>query len=663
MTLAAGQTIGAYRIVEQIGRGGMATVYKAHQAALARYVAVKVLPAYLADDPTFRERFQAEAVTIAKLRHPNILQVFDFGEEAGLHYIVTEFVDGGTLAEQLGKPLPADYVVKVLTPIASAVDYAHAREVLHRDIKPANVLLARDGTPVVSDFGLARMMGSIERLTRTGAVVGTPEYMAPEQASGENAGPPADRYAVAIVAYEMLVGSVPYSADTPLATLIAHLHKPLPLPTARNPLLSPALEAVLLKGLAKDPADRHETAAAFVRALEAAERGLSPSAVAAVQPSVATLPRPEPAPPVAIPLPGAPVAAVSAPAARRGLPLPLLAGAGLLALALAGGAVFALTREGAPPPGPPADTSASRSAVPKGDLIWQAALDGTTGEMNTSKAGDETATAVRTPPGAIELEVLKAGTSASVTIAFRRQLPTNYVAEFTFKVRPQSALNVNFGIRNDSATQRRHSATVNVGSELLDLSYFEFGKQPPGAQVVSGRVAVPRLQSGREVILAVVAHAKGYAVYLDGQLVIPEVADDRLATFASTLSVSAGGGPGLLTISGVRVYSYTGTETVAAPGAAPAAPAGGTPAATGTCTPAVGGTNVMRECRFSGLPPGGTATFAMSQDGGATRAPPGGQTVESDGSVTFRIQPGITGRFVVTATAGGVSRSLSFEAR
>ena len=196
MTLEAGTMIGAYRILEQVGRGGMATVYKAYQPALARNVAIKVLPSYLADDEVFRERFRAEAVTIARLRHPNILAVFDFGSQGGVNYIVTEFVDGGTLADQLASPLPAEYVARMLAPVASALDYAHARDVIHRDVKPSNILIARDGTPVVADFGLARMlMGSLPRLTQTGSLVGTPEYMAPEQAGGETAGPP-DRKSV-----------------------------------------------------------------------------------------------------------------------------------------------------------------------------------------------------------------------------------------------------------------------------------------------------------------------------------------------------------------------------------------------------------------------------------------------------------------------------------
>ena len=339
MTLTAGTALGPYRILEQVGRGGMATVYKAHHAALARNVAIKVLPTHLADDDVFRERFRAEAVTIAKLRHPNILAVYDYGNESGLYYIVTEFVDGGTLADQLGKPLPVDYAVRMLAPVASALDYAHARDVVHRDVKPSNVLVARDGTVIVSDFGLARMLeGTLPRLTQTGALVGTPEYMAPEQAAGESAGPAADRYALAVVAYEMLVGAVPFSADTPLATLLAHLHKPLPLPRERNPQLPPAVEEVLLRGLAKEPKERYGTAADLVRAIEtAAHQPATATAAPAPAPRVTTAP---PSAVVATPV----AASVGSPAAVAPVPVSsrrryLLAGLILIGLVIAAGIV------------------------------------------------------------------------------------------------------------------------------------------------------------------------------------------------------------------------------------------------------------------------------------------------------------------------------------
>ncbi len=335
MSLEAGATIGPYRVLEQIGRGGMATVYKAYQAALARNVAIKVLPAFFAEEPGFRERFQQEAIAVAKLRHPNILQVFDYGEDGGVTYIVSEFIDGGTLAGQLGTALPLDYLTRMLGPIASALDYAHARGVLHRDVKPSNILLARDGTPILSDFGLAKMVGSQPRLTVSGATVGTPEYMAPEQGTGEVIGPAADQYALAIVAYEMLTGKVPYTAETPLAVLIAHMHKPLPLPRSVNPALSEALEQVLLKGLAKAPGDRYPSASEFVRALSDAAR----------EPAAASL---APAAPLTV-------------ARRTRPPRALLAGLAALALVVVVGSLALATNVLRPAQPAPATSAASAS--------------------------------------------------------------------------------------------------------------------------------------------------------------------------------------------------------------------------------------------------------------------------------------------------------------
>jgi len=269
MRFAAGSFIGPYRIVEVVGRGGMATVYKAYHEALSRHVAIKVLTGSLAEDESFRERFRTEAVTIANLRHPGILQVFDVGEQNGARYLVMEFVEGTTLAAKLGQPWPPHEVVRTLTPVADALDYAHSRGILHRDVKPSNVLLTPDGAAILADFGLARIASAAVGLTRTGVLVGTPEYMAPEQAAGQNATSATDRYAFAVVAYEMLFGHVPYRSETPVATLLAHLHRPLPL-DAESALVSPALVRVLRKALAKEADRRYATASEFVEAMRAA---------------------------------------------------------------------------------------------------------------------------------------------------------------------------------------------------------------------------------------------------------------------------------------------------------------------------------------------------------------------------------------------------------
>jgi len=562
VALQPGQTIGRYQIIEPLGTGGMATVYKAYQPSLEREVALKVLRAGFADDPEFFQRFQREARSIAKLRHPHIVQVFDFEPLEGRYVLAMEFLEGGTLKDRMatraaeGKRLPPAEVARIIGEVADALTHGHELGIVHRDMKPSNVMLSRRDRAVVTDFGIAKIIGG-EGQTQTGVGIGTPEYMAPEQGTGAKIDHRADIYSLGVMAYEMLTGRVPFIADTPLAVVLAHVRDPLPLPSSIDPSVRSETERVLMKALAKDPGDRYASATEFADALKAT----------LVTASVAT------PPPVTVAAP------VTAPAARRGPPLPLLAGAGLLALALVGGAVFALTRQAAAPLTVTTDvsarvtepTSAARSPIPKGELIWQAALDGTTGEMfPPSKSGDETATAIRTPPGAIELEVVKAGT-ASATVSFRRQLPSAFVAEILFKVRPQSNNILSLAIRTDSATSRQHRVTINTGTELLELTYFEFNKQPPVSQLLGSRIAVPGLQSGREIALAVVVHGKGYAVYLDGQPVIPQVADDRLAAVVPVISFSTFGNPGLVTISGVRVFTYTGSETGAAsPAAVPA---------------------------------------------------------------------------------------------
>ena len=270
LSFSPGTTLGSYLIVEQIGRGGMATVYKAYEEPLTRHVAIKVLPEFFAEDKDYRVRFQIEAVAVAKLRHNNILTVFAYGEEEGVPYIVCEFVDGGTLAQRLDGAMAVGNAVLILTPVASALDYAHSQGVLHRDIKPSNIMLLSDGTPVLTDFGLAKVVGG-ETITVTGQVLGTPEYMAPELVSGDGAGPAADRYSLAVVAYQMLTGRVPFQGNTPGATLMAQMNDPLPPARELNPGLSEGIAIVLHKGLAKTPEERYESASDFVAALAASE--------------------------------------------------------------------------------------------------------------------------------------------------------------------------------------------------------------------------------------------------------------------------------------------------------------------------------------------------------------------------------------------------------
>jgi N-acetylneuraminic acid mutarotase len=260
-------TIGHYRIIEPLGGGGMAEVFKAHDPRFDRYVALKVVLPALAREPGFQQRFEQEAKAVGRLNHRNILTVYDFGEDHGLDYLVSDLVEGGSLAARITQPWPVPDAVALLTPIAAALDYAHQRGVLHRDIKPANILLRADGTPVLADFGIAKLTDSTATLSTAGMVVGTPAYMAPELGHGLPAGPASDQYALTVVAYELLTGRVPYQAETPWAVMLAHMSKPLPMPRALNPQISRAVETVLLKGLAKEPGDRYANASAFTAAL------------------------------------------------------------------------------------------------------------------------------------------------------------------------------------------------------------------------------------------------------------------------------------------------------------------------------------------------------------------------------------------------------------
>ncbi len=267
MSLPDGYSLGPYRIIGKIGRGGMATVYRAHHAALDRDVAIKVLPDFFAEEDAYRDRFQQEARSVARLNHPNILNVFDFGQEGGVTFLVLELVEGGTLADRLGRPMELEATIKLLRPIASALDHAHAQGILHRDIKPSNILIHTDGTPVLADFGLAKMADSGRKLTASGTVLGTPEYMSPEQGAGEPIGPPSDRYSFAVVAYEMLTGRVPFEAETPAAVLMSHINKAVPPTRELVGELSSHVEDALRKGLAKSPIERFGSATQFVAAL------------------------------------------------------------------------------------------------------------------------------------------------------------------------------------------------------------------------------------------------------------------------------------------------------------------------------------------------------------------------------------------------------------
>ena len=248
----------------------MGLVYRAYHPDLERTGAVKVMQAITPDAETVA-RFRHEAQAIAKLRHPNIVDVYDFGEFQGTPYMIVEYVPGGSLAERMAHGALNRYAaLKYLRGIAAGLDYAHAHGIVHRDVKPANVLLTTEDTPVLADFGLAKLLQGSSLKSMTGVTTGTPAYMAPEQVAGRQVGPAADRYSLATIAYEMLTGVIPFDGEALMELLYAQVHRePMP-PSARYPDLGPKVDAVIMRGLAKDPAARWESCAAFVDALTTA---------------------------------------------------------------------------------------------------------------------------------------------------------------------------------------------------------------------------------------------------------------------------------------------------------------------------------------------------------------------------------------------------------
>ena len=263
--------IASYTLLEPIGHGGMAAVYRARQENLDRIVAIKVLSDNLAASDEFMQRFVREARTAANMRHPNVITVHDFGQdERGVPYLVMEYLDGATLADLMDAGLEDSRIPDLLDQIAAGLDYAHSRSVIHRDVKPGNVLLTEDGRVVLADFGLAWLAEAAIHLTMSGGVIGTPEYMSPEQACGLRVDARTDVYALGVVLYEMLTGDRPYSGDSPVAILLKHVQAPVPSIAALRPDLPPAVDAVIQQALTKDPERRFQTAGALARAFREA---------------------------------------------------------------------------------------------------------------------------------------------------------------------------------------------------------------------------------------------------------------------------------------------------------------------------------------------------------------------------------------------------------
>lgn len=252
-----GRSLGRYRLDALLGRGGMAEVWRAFDTKLERAVAVKVILASFAEDEGFLSRFNQEARLVASLEHPNILPVYDFGEEGGVPFLVMPYLDGGTLKDRMdGRPVRPSVAIEWVRQVGEALDAAHAAGVLHRDVKPANVLVGKGERLALADFGIAKMLEAVTRLTATGMVVGTPIYMAPEQAQGRPASPASDRYALAVIAYELVTGRPPFDGESALSLMHQHVSAAVPSVTESNPSLPASLDGFFARALAKEPGGR-----------------------------------------------------------------------------------------------------------------------------------------------------------------------------------------------------------------------------------------------------------------------------------------------------------------------------------------------------------------------------------------------------------------------
>lgn len=364
-----GKNLGQFAILEEIGRGGMATVYKARQLSMNRVVAVKVLPHHFLHDPGFYERFEREVEVITELEHPHILPIYDYGQADGVPYIAMRFLGGGSLEQVIRRGLPQlSDLEKPLRQIAQALDFAHRQGVIHRDLKPGNIMLDEHGNAYLSDFGIARVLGS----NLTGSmIVGTPAYMSPEQANGLPIDGRSDIYALGVVLFELLTGREPYQAETPMAILLKHINEPMPPISDYRTDVPRPVEDVINKATAKDPDQRYSSAMAMVDGLAAALRGEDlrdtelpvrtrsvSGAEAAVLTSPASIQKEASASGMfsvsgTMPQVGAPVTGsmpsqtgMMQPAGRS----PLLGLVAVLLIVLAVGGVFMVTQLNAPPP-------------------------------------------------------------------------------------------------------------------------------------------------------------------------------------------------------------------------------------------------------------------------------------------------------------------------
>jgi serine/threonine protein kinase len=400
VTLSNGSNLGPFRILAPLGRGGMASVYKAYEPGLDRSVAIKLLPTEFLHDPTFAERFRREAQVVARLEHPNVIPIYAYGIDDGVPWMSMRLIGGGSLSAILkgSGRLNTQRLLHTLGSVADALDYAHGSGVVHRDVKPQNILVDERGHVYLADFGLAKMVEGAPGLTQTGMIAGTPEYMAPEQALGGSIDHRVDIYSLGVVAYACLTGRVPFTADTPLAVLMKHVREPIPLPPVEE-VPDPVMH-VLLKALAKSPDERWPTAGAFVHSLR--QVGETPTVHMPGRRDVPTLVAPRPAPGEAAARPAGPRPTGPPPAPTWAISTRWVFAtlAGLLVLAVAAAAAVFWALRPAPPPAAPERpafaTDSSPSAPPAAPPVTSPSPTATAAPIPSSRPS-----VIAAPPRAV----------------------------------------------------------------------------------------------------------------------------------------------------------------------------------------------------------------------------------------------------------------------
>ncbi len=539
--------IGDFVVEGMLGRGGMAEVHRASQQRLGRSVALKVLTGPLASDPAVVARFAREAITMRDLEHPSIVPVYDVGEQDGRHYLAMRLLEGGTLRDLLAarRPSPAE-VLRLLGPLAEALDHAHSRGVVHRDIKPANVLLDAAGRPYLADFGLAKALDATS-VTISGSFLGTPRYMAPEQSSG--ASHRSDLYSFGCMAYEMLTGAPPFTASEAVALLYAHAHGQVPSVREHDPALPAGLDAVFARALAKAPTDRFGSAAEFVSALAVALGfGDAPTDRRAL-PAANGGPR---APwPRAWPVLAAAVAVVAVLAAVLAIVQPWAPAD----QAAAGDAPPPAQAE-APPPTlspPPVPPAAATPPGATGPLLYEAAMDGTGAGFLDSPGTDlnpdkETLEHV---PGAMRLTALTQGSYTWAQLDIGEGF-TTYLAELDVAVRPQSAVTLCWSLRWAEPRELAWYWCLATERQTAEFRVFRGGQ----FTTIGAPVPVPGLQTGRTVRVHLTVGERRLAMHLDGALAT-EVDDDQVPVDRTIpgIELSSRRGTGQVEVRALRVWA------------------------------------------------------------------------------------------------------------